>query len=99
MDTVAYNIVVQAVGMANGADNSIKMFREMTELGVRPNTVTFNIVIKSLCYWGRFAEAYGFLHQMGRGDRSAPDVITYHCFFQYLNRPKEVGADLEWIPM
>lgn len=90
LDTVAYNIVVQAVGMANGADDSIKMFREMTELGVRPNNVTFNIVIKSLCYWGRFAEAYGFLHQMGRGDRPAPDVITYHSFFQYLNRPKEV---------
>ena len=61
----------------------------MIDLGCQPNVATFNTIIKLLCREGRFREAYAFVDQM-RKKGCDPNVITYHCFFQNLNRPQEI---------
>ncbi|CAA6674668.1 unnamed protein product [Spirodela intermedia] len=65
------------------------LYREMLEVGCRPNIVTHNIIIKLLCQSGRIREAFSFLHRM-RKLGFEPNVISYHCFFQCMSRPREI---------
>lgn len=34
LDVVVYNIVIRAIGLSHGVDFSIRVFREMKELGI-----------------------------------------------------------------
>lgn len=89
LDVVVYNSVIQAAGFAEGPDRAVRVFREMIDCGCRPNVVSFNTVIKMMCREGRLKEGYGFLHRMKK-EGIEPNVISYHCFFQYSVRPKEI---------
>ena len=89
LDVVAYNTVIRALGLSEGVDFSIRVFRNMKDLGCEPNVVTYNTIIKLLCENGRYREAFAILAKMPeRG--CEPDVITYHCFFACLEKPKEI---------
>ncbi|KAI5010193.1 hypothetical protein ZWY2020_012330 [Hordeum vulgare] len=94
VDIVAYNIAIHAVGLAEGVDFAVRMYRQMIEAGCRPNTATFNTIVKLLCKEGRFKEGYAFVQQMHKAG-CEPNELTYHCFFQYLSRPQEVLALFE----
>nr|CAD1825705.1 unnamed protein product [Ananas comosus var. bracteatus] len=61
---------------------------------VPPNAATYNTILKLLCKEGRFREAYSFVSRMKKHG-CEPNALTYHCFFQYLNRPQEVLALFE----
>ena len=89
MDVVPYKAVIRAIGLAEGVNFSIRVFREMKELGCEPNVVTYDTIIKLLCEHGRIREAYGVLDQMREKD-CAPNVMTYHCFFGCLEKPKQI---------
>ncbi|KAJ4758823.1 Pentatricopeptide repeat-containing protein [Rhynchospora pubera] len=89
-DIVAYNTVIHATGHSKGVDSSIQLYQEMVEAGVEPNTATLNTIVKLFCVEGRFKEAYCIVSRMRRKHRCQPDVLTYHCFFQYLTRPQEI---------
>jgi pentatricopeptide repeat protein len=65
------------------------LYREMIDAGCKPNTATFNTIVKLFYKEGRFKERYAFVEQMHKAG-CRPDVVTYHCFFQYLSRPQEV---------
>ncbi|EMS46668.1 hypothetical protein TRIUR3_01914 [Triticum urartu] len=94
VDIVAYNTAIHAVGLAEGVDFAVRMYRQMIDGGCRPNTATFNTIVKLLCKEGRFKEGYAFVQQMHKAG-CEPNELTYHCFFQYLSRPQEVLALFE----
>ncbi|XP_050938817.1 pentatricopeptide repeat-containing protein At1g80550, mitochondrial [Cucumis melo] len=73
LDVVAYNTVIHAVGISED------------EMGCKPNVVTCNTIIKLFCENGRFKDAHVILDQMLK---YPPNVITYHCFFRSLEKPK-----------
>ncbi|KQJ84917.1 pentatricopeptide repeat-containing protein At1g80550, mitochondrial [Brachypodium distachyon] len=89
VDIVAYNTAIHAIGLAQGVDFSVRLYRQMVDAGCKPNTATFNTIVKLLCKEGRFREGYAFVQQMHKAG-CEPNVLTYHCFFQYLSRPQEV---------
>ncbi|XP_020080563.1 pentatricopeptide repeat-containing protein At1g80550, mitochondrial-like [Ananas comosus] len=93
-DAVAYNTAIHALGLSQGADSSIRLYREMLDAGCPPNAATYNTILKLLCKEGRFREAYSFVSRMKKHG-CEPNALTYHCFFQYLNRPQEVLALFE----
>ncbi|KAL6348452.1 hypothetical protein AAG906_007384 [Vitis piasezkii] len=84
LDVVAYNAVIRAIGLSEGVDFSIRVFREMKELGCEPNVVTYDTIIKLLCEHGRIREAYGVLDQMCEKD-CAPNVMTYQLLFRVMD--------------
>ncbi|KAF8407191.1 hypothetical protein HHK36_006318 [Tetracentron sinense] len=89
LDVVAYNIVIHAVGRLDGVEMAIQLYKEMLDLGCKPNIVTYNTILKLLCQSGRMRQAYVLLDQMAEKGCD-PNVITYHCFFGWLNKPKEI---------
>lgn len=89
IDVVAYNTAIHSVGLAQGVDFAIRLYRQMVDAGCKPNASTFNTIVKLLCKEGRFKEGYAFVQQMHKFGIE-PNVLTYHCFFQYLSRPQEV---------
>ncbi|WVZ87409.1 hypothetical protein U9M48_034047 [Paspalum notatum var. saurae] len=89
IDVVAYNTAIHAVGLAQGVDSAVRLYRQMVDAGCKPNNATFNAIVKLFCKEGRFKEGYAFVQQMHKSG-CKPDVLTYHCFFQYLSRPQEV---------
>jgi pentatricopeptide repeat protein len=48
----------------------------MIDVGCKPNTATFNTIVKLFCKEGRFKEGYVFVQQMHKV-RCKPDVLTY----------------------
>ncbi|KAJ3676916.1 hypothetical protein LUZ60_002640 [Juncus effusus] len=89
-DIVIYNTAIHAIGRSQGIEFSIRLYREMVESGIKPNSATLNTIVKHFCIEGRFKEAYCFIGLMRRKHQCEPDVLTYHCFFQYLTRPQEI---------
>ncbi|XP_050235175.1 pentatricopeptide repeat-containing protein At1g80550, mitochondrial [Mercurialis annua] len=89
LDVVAYNIAIRAIGLSQGVDFAVRVYRDMRELGCVPNVATYNTIVKLFCENGRFKEAYKVLDEMNKKGVTA-DVITYHCFFGYLEKPKEI---------
>jgi pentatricopeptide repeat protein len=89
-DVVAYNTAILAIGHSQGVDFSIRLWQEMVEAGLQPNSATLNTIVKLFCMECRFKEAYCLVSRMRRKHGCEPDVLTYHCFFQYLTRPQEI---------
>ena len=58
-------------------------------MGCEPNVVTYNRIVKLLCENGRIRDAYRVFDQM-REKGCAPNVMTYHCFFGCLEKPKHI---------
>jgi pentatricopeptide repeat protein len=86
---VAYNTVIRAIGLSEGVDCSVRVFREMRDLGCKPNVVTYNTIIKLYCENGRYKNAYELLDRMHDWG-CVPDVITYNCIFRSLEKPREI---------
>lgn len=89
-DIVAYNTAIHAIGHCEGVDFAIRLYQDMVEAGLKPNSATLNTIVKLFCMDGRFKEAYCFVSRMRKKHGCEPDVLTYHCFFQYLTRPQEI---------
>ncbi|KAG9457938.1 hypothetical protein H6P81_002446 [Aristolochia fimbriata] len=76
LDIVAYNIVLQSVGVCDGADASIQLYRDMLEAGLQPNIVTYNTIIKLLGEWGRIMDAYRLHEHFAKNTADGPDSGT-----------------------
>jgi pentatricopeptide repeat protein len=70
-------------------DCSVRVFREMRDLGCKPNVVTYNTIIKLYCENGRYKNAYELLDRM-HDSGCVTDVITYNCIFRSLEKPREI---------
>ncbi|XP_074383179.1 pentatricopeptide repeat-containing protein At1g80550, mitochondrial [Apium graveolens] len=89
LDVVAYNTVFRAVGQCDGVDAAMRIFLEMKESGLEASVSSFNVLVKFLCENGRYKEVYEVLDKMS-GCGCPPNVITYHCIFTCLEKPKEI---------
>ncbi|GAA0161132.1 hypothetical protein LIER_17522 [Lithospermum erythrorhizon] len=56
LDVVAYNTVIRDIGILDGVDTSIRILKEMIELGCQPNVVTYNMVLKLYCEVGKYRD-------------------------------------------
>ncbi|KAK1361494.1 Pentatricopeptide repeat-containing protein, mitochondrial [Heracleum sosnowskyi] len=89
LDVVAYNTIFRAVVQCDGVDAAMRVYREMRESGLEASVSSFNVLVKFLCDNGRYKEAYEVLDKMS-GCGCPPNVITYHCLFTCLEKPKEI---------
>ncbi|GAB2269514.1 hypothetical protein Dimus_004431 [Dionaea muscipula] len=89
LDVVAYNTAIHAIGLSEGVDFSIPLYKEMMESGCKHNVATYNVIIKLLCENGRMKEAIDMLREMHR-KACHPNVIIDDCFFRSLVKPNEI---------
>ncbi|KAF7826647.1 pentatricopeptide repeat-containing protein [Senna tora] len=77
------------LGLSQGVDFSINLFREMRDLGFQPTVVTYNTVIRLLCDNFRYKDALVMLDTM-RNDGCQPNAISYQFFFTCIEKPGEI---------
>ncbi|KAJ0468773.1 putative tetratricopeptide-like helical domain superfamily [Helianthus annuus] len=49
LNVVAYNTIIQEIGVFEGVDVFVNLGREMVKLGCESNVETYNIITKLLC--------------------------------------------------
>ncbi|KAK6156246.1 hypothetical protein DH2020_010494 [Rehmannia glutinosa] len=64
-------------------DSAVKLFAEMTEKGITPNIVTYNILVCGFCNLGRWREVKMFLKEM-MDCKICPDVRTFSTLIDAL---------------
>lgn len=73
----SYNIVIHALIKLGSTDSALSMFREMEELGLKPDIISFNTIL------GAFYEKHGYDEgekiwaQLQARDELCPDVLSY----------------------
>ncbi|KAG0204104.1 hypothetical protein BGX28_003865 [Mortierella sp. GBA30] len=72
----------------------IKAFRELGKRGLRPNTITFNILLDALTVGGELEDGLRVLEHMKTTKEGEPDLVTYSTLIRgAVNGGK---ADLGW---
>lgn len=86
---VGYNTVMSRLcGMGNWM-GVLKLLTDMVKKGITPNTRTFNVFIRSLCFGGKLSIAKSLLHSQG----FVANIVTYNTliyWFYYYKKLSEV---------
>ncbi|KAF6988540.1 hypothetical protein CFC21_006059 [Triticum aestivum] len=77
---VAYNTVMSRLGEMGHWMGVLKLLTDMIKRGVMPNTRTFNIVIRSLCFRRKFSIAKSLASNQG----FAANVVTYNTLIYFV---------------
>ena len=86
---VAYNTVMSRLSGAGHWMVALKLLTDMIKKGIMPNTRTFNIFIRSLC----FARKFDLAKRLVLNKRFVANVVTYNTliyWFYHYRKPSEV---------
>ncbi|KAF6163468.1 hypothetical protein GIB67_029317 [Kingdonia uniflora] len=101
VDAQSCNAMLTWLGRTNDFQKMNLLMAEMKEKGIRPNVVTFGVLVMYLCKSRRVDEALRVLNEMtkeeenGEGFFVRPDVVIYNTLFDGLckvGRPGEALA-------
>ncbi|KAK1368462.1 Pentatricopeptide repeat-containing protein [Heracleum sosnowskyi] len=95
--------IISLYGKAGMFDNARKLevlFRDLPEkLGIKPDRVSYNTLIKSYCVMGSLESAVGVVELM-ESNGLEPDLITFNTLFDALYRNKKMDdAEKLWVLM
>lgn len=77
-DTLFYNALLYTLGRAGRINDAIHVLKvEMPQMGVAPNTSTYNTMISMLCHEKLEVAALELLRDMEKSPYCKPDVQTY----------------------
>lgn len=77
-DHVSYTTVVSALVKAGSMDRARQILAEMTRMGVPPNLITYNILLKGYCMQLQIDQARELLKDMVDDAGIQPDVVSYN---------------------
>ncbi|XP_028775179.1 pentatricopeptide repeat-containing protein At3g09650, chloroplastic [Neltuma alba] len=77
-DHVSYTTVVSALVKAGSMDRARQILAEMTRIGVNPNVITYNILLKGYCMQLQIDQARELLKDMVDDAGIQPDVVSYN---------------------
>ncbi|PSS29183.1 Pentatricopeptide repeat-containing protein [Actinidia chinensis var. chinensis] len=96
ISSFVYNDLLALLVKQNQVQEAVCFFRDhiLRSKCYRPDTCTFNIVIRGLCRVGEVDKAFAFFNEMGSFG-CLPDVITYVALINGLCRVGEADRGLE----
>ncbi|GER49699.1 pentatricopeptide repeat-containing protein [Striga asiatica] len=71
-----FKVVLNMCRAANNPELALRVLRKMKEFNCRPDTVSYNVVVRLLAENARLDEALGLMKEMGLIDLY-PDMVTY----------------------
>lgn len=77
-DHVSYTTVVSALVKAGSMDRARQILAEMMRIGVPPNLITYNILLKGYCMQLQIDQARELLKEMVGDAGIQPDVVSYN---------------------
>lgn len=77
-DTLFYNALIHTLGRANRLEEAVQVFEvEMPNLGIIPNTSTYNSMIAMFCHHAELGKAVNVLKEMENSPFCKPDALSY----------------------
>ncbi|XP_074312966.1 pentatricopeptide repeat-containing protein At2g21090 [Silene latifolia] len=100
-DVMTWNPVIAALSNHGHGDEAIELFDEMVNSGVKPNRVTFVIILSACSHSGLVNPGLSFFKSMTEDHNIHPDVEHYACLVDLLGRAgcfDELVKQLEIMP-
>ncbi|WOG85265.1 hypothetical protein DCAR_0104453 [Daucus carota subsp. sativus] len=97
---ISFNALLAACVNCKKFDKLEALFRDLPgQLGIKPDRVSYNTLIKSYCVMGSVELAVGVIELM-ESKGLAPDLITFNTIFDALYRNKKMDdAEKLWVLM
>ncbi|XXG81276.1 hypothetical protein AAC387_Pa09g1951 [Persea americana] len=96
-DTVAWNTMILANSMHGHGEEALSLFREMIDLDVKPNSVTFTGVLSGCSHSRLVDESLASFNSMSRDHGMKPDADHYSCIVDVLGRAGRLIEAYEFI--
>ncbi|KAL0464849.1 UNVERIFIED_CONTAM: Pentatricopeptide repeat-containing protein, mitochondrial [Sesamum latifolium] len=97
VEVTSCNALLTGLGQHRDFERMNLLMKEMKEKGIKPDVVTYGIMIKNLCSFRRLDEALEVLEKMRDGELAVePDVVIYNTLIDGLCKVgrQEVGLKL-----
>ncbi|CAI9107023.1 OLC1v1006290C1 [Oldenlandia corymbosa var. corymbosa] len=85
-DLFSWNTMIAGYGMLGFGDNALKIFYDMTDIGVKPNEVTFVAILSACSHAGLVTEGRKLFDGMTRYFGIEPKIEHYACLVDLLGR-------------
>lgn len=85
-DTVCYTGIIMGCGQNGRAMEAIGFFKEMIELGIKPNEITFLGVLSACRHAGLVKEAWTIFRAMKTDYTMEPRIEHYYCIVELLSQ-------------
>ena len=80
-DVVSWSSMIAGYAMHGHAEDSLRIFKKMQEVGARPDYITYIGVLTACSYAGLIDEGKKYIEQMSRDYGIKPRVEHYSCLF------------------
>ncbi|KAK1281305.1 Pentatricopeptide repeat-containing protein [Acorus gramineus] len=85
-DVVSWSIIISGLAMHGHAGEALVFFARMSEIGVRPNDITFMGLLSACTHAGLVDEGRKFFYLMKNKYNIDPKIEHYGCFVDLLSR-------------
>lgn len=85
-DLVLWNTVLSAFAQHGSGEKAINLFAEMVTAGLRPDRITFLVLLSACSHSGLVHEGLRFFELMDRDHKIVPDEEHYACLIDILGR-------------
>lgn len=85
-DVVLWNTILSAFAQHGSGEKAINLFAEMVTAGIRPDRITFLILLSACSHSGLVHEGLRLFESMDRDHNIVPDQEHYSCLIDILGR-------------
>eukprot|EP01018_Ginkgo_biloba_P003811 Gb_10356 [translate_table: standard] len=86
IDLVSWNAMIVGYAMHGLGKNSLALFSQMQEAGIKPDHITFTGVLSACCHAGLVDEGRQYFDSMDRDYQITPNLQHYACMVDLLGR-------------
>ncbi|XP_016495262.1 pentatricopeptide repeat-containing protein At2g21090-like [Nicotiana tabacum] len=100
-DAVLWNTMLSALAQHGMGEEAIEVFFKMVKFGVKPNRITFVVLLNACSHSGLVQEGLSFFEMMTSNYNVPPDEEHYACIIDLLGRAgrfSEVLAQIKKMP-
>ncbi|KAF7831895.1 putative pentatricopeptide repeat-containing protein [Senna tora] len=85
-DLISWNSIIGGFGMHGLGENALETFDEMIKSGMKPDNITFVVVLSACSHAGLVAEGREYFDRMVREFKIQPYIEHYACMVDLLGR-------------
>ncbi|XP_057501463.1 pentatricopeptide repeat-containing protein At4g35130, chloroplastic isoform X2 [Actinidia eriantha] len=89
-DVISWNSIIMAYAIHGFGENSVKLFSEMREEGIKPNASTFVSLLTSCSIAGMTEEGWEYFNSMKTDYGIDPGIEHYGCMLDIIGRSRNL---------
>eukprot|EP01018_Ginkgo_biloba_P015176 Gb_08049 [translate_table: standard] len=96
-NVVSWTVMIAGFGMHGQSKESLRLFYQMQQLGMKPNHITFTAVLSACSHSGLVDEGWQYFKRMNQDYQIMPAMEHYACMVDLLGRSGQLDEALEFI--